>query len=311
MKKRISIIIPCFNEQAVIEKTYETLTHTDFGGYTVEYIFVDDGSRDDTRKLLKRFASENKQVKVVGFTRNFGHQCAVSAGIAKAGGDAAVIIDADLQDPPAVILEMIRKWEAGYQIAYGKRVKRKGESRLKKCTAWAYYRVLRMLGGSYIPRDTGDFRLIDKKVVDFLNAIPERNRFLRGLTAWAGFSSCPVEYVREERAAGETKYTLKKMFRLAGDGITSFSDKPLKLPLYVGAVLLPMSLVYGVAATVLVILGIWEIGYVLFALVFTILSVTLVSLGIMGLYLSRIYDEAKGRPMYMIGEEINFNKEET
>ena len=309
MRKRISIVIPCFNERQVIEKTYDTLLNTRLGDYDIEYIFVDDGSRDGTPEILRRFAEINKDVKVVCFARNFGHQCAVSAGIAEAMGDAAVIIDADLQDPPAVIVEMIKRWEEGYQIAYGKRTRRKGESIFKKLTAWIFYRFLAMMGGAYIPRDTGDFRLIDRKVIAFLNSIPEHNRFLRGLTAWAGFPSCAVEYVRDERAAGETKYTVKKMFRLAGDGITAFSDKPLKLPMYAGAALLPTSFAYLILSIILAALGKWGISHVLFAAVFIILSVILLSLGIMGMYLSRVYDEAKGRPMYIIREKINIPEE--
>ena len=240
------------------------------------------------------------------FAKNFGHQPAVSAGIAHCTGDAAVIIDADLQDPPELIPEMIEKWQEGNDIVYGKRAKRKGETAFKKLTAWGYYRVLNMLGGSYIPKDTGDFRLIDKKVCDYLNSLSEHNRFLRGLTAWAGFSSCPVEYVRDERAAGETKYTLKKMFRLAGDGITAFSDKPLKLPLYFGIALMMLSLVYLAVGIVLSALSIWPVFHVLFAVSFALISLLSIFLGIMGMYLGRMYDEAKNRPLYLIREKVNF-----
>lgn len=308
MKKLISVIIPCYNEQEVIEQTYARLLQTELPGCDAEYIFVDDGSRDQTFSILKGFSEKNPAVKVLGFQKNFGHQCAVSAGIAFARGDAAIVIDADLQDPPEVMREMVLRWQEGYKIAYGKRLKRKGESFLKKFTAWGYYRFLRMLGGGYIPKDTGDFRLIDRDVMDFLNALPERNRFLRGLTAWAGFSSCPVEYVRDERAAGETKYTLKKMFRLAGDGITAFSDKPLKLPMYTGAFLLILSLLYFAAAVVLTILGILSYMHIILALAFLFIGFVLLSLGVMGLYISRMYDELKGRPMYLIDKKLNLEE---
>lgn len=305
MNKLISVIIPCYNEQEVIHQTYARLLANPLPGCDVEYIFVDDGSKDNTFALLKGFSESNPAVKVLGFQRNFGHQCAVSAGIACARGDAAIIIDADLQDPPEVMEQMLARWKEGIKIAYGKRTKRKGESLLKKFTAWGYYRFLRMLGGGYIPKDTGDFRLIDKDVIDFLNALPERNRFLRGLTAWAGFSSCPVEYVRDERAAGQTKYTLKKMFRLAGDGITAFSDKPLKLPMYAGAFLLVAALFYFAAAVVLSILEILSYVHIILALAFLAIGVMLLSLGVLGLYISRMYDELKGRPMYIIDKKLN------
>ena len=305
--KKISIIVPCFNEQEVIQKTYERLRKLSLPGYEKEILFVDDGSRDRTPEILKGFAARDPQVRVLLFVSNFGHQPAVSAGIAHCSGDAAVILDADLQDPPELIGEMLEKWEEGNEIVYGKRLKRKGESVFKKMTAWAYYRVLGMLGGNYIPRDTGDFRLIDRKVCDYLNALSEHNRFLRGLTAWAGFSSCPVEYIREERAAGKTKYTLKKMLRLAGDGIAAFSDRPLKLPLYFGIGLMLISAVYLVLGIIFGVLGIWPAYHVLFAITFLLLSLFGIFLGIMGMYLGRMYDELKDRPLYMIKEKVNFS----
>ena len=304
--KKISIIVPCFNEQEVIEQTYARLRDLALPEFEKEIIFIDDGSRDRTPEILKNLAAQDSQVRVLLFAKNFGHQPAVSAGIAHCTGDAAIIIDADLQDPPELIPEMIEKWQEGNEIVYGKRAKRKGETAFKKLTAWGYYRVLNMLGGSYIPKDTGDFRLIDRKVCDYLNSLSEHNRFLRGLTAWAGFRSCPVEYVRDERAAGETKYTLKKMFRLAGDGITAFSDKPLKLPLYFGIALMCFSLLYLVLGIVLAALSIWPVYHVLFAVSFALISLLSIFLGIMGMYLGRMYDEAKNRPLYMIREKVNF-----
>ena len=304
--KKISIIVPCFNEQEVIEQTYARLRDLALPEFEKEIIFIDDGSRDRTPEILKNLAAQDGQVRVLLFAKNFGHQPAVSAGIAHCTGDAAVVIDADLQDPPELIPEMIEKWQEGNEIVYGKRAKRKGETAFKKLTAWGYYRVLNMLGGSYIPKDTGDFRLIDRKVCDYLNSLSEHNRFLRGLTAWAGFRSCPVEYVRDERAAGETKYTLKKMFRLAGDGITAFSDKPLKLPLYFGIALMCFSLLYLVLGIVLAALSIWPVYHVLFAVSFALISLLSIFLGIMGMYLGRMYDEAKNRPLYMIREKVNF-----
>lgn len=304
---KISIVVPCFNEEEVIRKTHERLAAADILGMEREIIYVNDGSRDSTLDILRELALMDESVKVVSFQRNFGHQPAVSAGIANASGDAIVVIDADLQDPPEVIPRMIEKWKEGYDIVYGKRAKRKGESAFKLVTAWAYYRVLGLLGGDFIPRDTGDFRLIDRKVADMLNSLSERNRFLRGLTAWAGFKSAPVEYIRDERFAGETKYTLKKMLRLAGDGITSFSDKPLKLPFGIGIAAGIFGFIYMIASIIL-----WANGNDLGSLHFAISIVTLliallfVALGIFGLYISRIYDESKNRPYYIIGEKINF-----
>lgn len=308
MKKRISIIVPCFNEEEVIGITFERLKALDLGEYEKELIFVNDGSRDKTLSLLKEFAAQDPMVKVISFARNFGHQPAVSAGIAHATGDALVIIDADLQDPPELIPEMIQKWEEGYDIAYGKRLRRKGETAFKKITAWGFYRFLQAMGGNYIPKDTGDFRLIDAKVGKLLTQMKEQNRFLRGMTAWAGFSQVPVEYVRDERAAGETKYTLKKMCKLAGDGITAFSVKPLKLPLLLGAVITPLSILYLIVSIILAAVGTWAMTHVLFSIVFLILGAICVSLGIMGLYLGRIYDEAKARPLYVIAETVNVDE---
>lgn len=303
---RYSVIVPAFNEQEVLPLSYPRLKAVmdKLGDY--ELIFVNDGSRDNTLGQLKELAEQDEHVRVISFSRNFGHQEAVSAGMANAAGQAVVIIDCDLQDPPEVILEMVKKWEAGADIVYGQRVKRQGETAFKKLTAWGYYRILRALGGQYIPANAGDFRLIDRKVCDTLNAMPEKNRFLRGMAAWSGFRAEPVEFVRDERAAGQTKYSLKKMLKLAGDGVTSFSNKPLKAPMALGITLTILSLCYLVISIVLTSLSIWPLTHVLFALVFLLIGMLFVCLGIFGLYLGRIYDEAKGRPIYIIDEKINF-----
>ena len=306
MKNLISIVVPCFNEQEVLRQTYERLHAVDIPGCDKELVFVDDGSRDKTLDILKQIASEDDEVRVISFSRNFGHQPAVTAGTAEAKGDAVVIIDADLQDPPELIPDMVELWRRGYDIVYGKRTKRHGETFMKKFTAWGYYRFLGMMGGDYIPRDTGDFRLIDRKVADMLGEMKEHNRFLRGMTAWAGFSSIPLEYVRDERAAGETKYTLKKMFKLAGDGITAFSSKPLKLPMMLGAVTCILALVYLILSIILTATGTWPYMHIIFSLLFLLVGGLFVSLGIMGLYISRIYDEAKDRPHYIVRERYGF-----
>lgn len=303
---KYSLVVPAFNEQEVLPLTYPRLKSVmdPLGDY--EIIFVNDGSRDDTLNALKDIASKDKTVKIISFSRNFGHQEAVSAGMAQSSGDAVIIIDCDLQDPPEVIPKMVEKWKAGADIVYGQRIKREGETAFKKLTALLYYKLLRALGGQYIPRNTGDFRLIDRKVCDTLNSMPEKNRFLRGMAAWSGFKAVPQEFVREERAAGKTKYSVKKMLKLAGDGITSFSNKPLKLPLILGAVLGLLSAAYLIASIVLVCLSVWAYIHILFALVFLFIAALFVSFGIFGLYLGRIYDEAKARPIYIIDERINF-----
>ena len=201
---------------------------------------------------------------------------------------------------------MIEKWKQGADIVYGQRTKRKGESVFKKLTAWVYYKTLSLLGGQPIPRNTGDFRLIDRKVCDALNAMPEKNRFLRGMSAWSGFTAVPILFERDERAAGQTKYSMGKMLKLAGDGVTSFSNRPLKLPLYFGMFIGFSSTAYLIVSIVLSCMGTWALSHVLFAIVFMLISALFVSLGIFGLYLARIYDEAKSRPIYIINEQINF-----
>lgn len=302
--KKITLVVPCYNEQEVIRLTHERLKKLELGGYEKQIIYINDGSADDTLNILRELAAD-EGVSVLSFSRNFGHQAAVSAGMAAAEGDAVVIIDADLQDPPEVIPLMIEKWEQGYDVVYGKRASREGESAFKLATAWAYYRTLDKLSGGFIPKDTGDFRLIDRKVLNTMNGMPEHNRFLRGMGAWVGYKQCALEYERDERAAGETKYTLKKMLRLASDGIIAFSDIPLKLPLYIGAVGMVLSFIYMIVAIVLTCTGTLSYFNILFSLVFMLVFAILTAAGVMGLYISRIYDEAKGRPNYIIEERID------
>jgi glycosyltransferase involved in cell wall biosynthesis len=305
---KYSVVVPAFNEQEVLPLSYPRLKSVmdTLGDY--EIIFVNDGSRDDTLTILKDIAAKDAAVKVISFSRNFGHQEAASAGMAVSSGQAVVIIDCDLQDPPELIPQMVEKWKNGADIVYGQRIKRKGESVFKKLTAWGYYKALKALGGQYIPENTGDFRLIDRKVCDTLTAMPERNRFLRGMAAWSGFKAEPLEFVRDERAAGKTKYSMKKMLKLAGDGITSFSNRPLKLPLAAGITLAFLSGIYLILSIIFACLGSWPFEHVLFALLFFFVAVLFITLGIFGLYLGRIYDEAKERPIYIIDEKINFDK---
>ena len=221
----LSVIVPLYNEEEIVEKTFRVL-EDELKEIEHEIIFVNDGSKDKTREILERLLEETPNNKLVNFSRNFGHQAAFSAGLDKANGDAVVIIDGDLQDPPSLIHEMLKKWREGYQVVYAQRKKRKGETIFKKLSAFAFYRFFAKLTNIEIPPDTGDFRLMDRVVVDHLKSLPERSRFLRGLVCWVGFKKTGVLYERAERTAGKSKYPLRKMFRLAFDGITGFSSAP-------------------------------------------------------------------------------------
>ena len=308
-----SIIIPMYNEEEVIAETYRRLKKVmDGTGESYELLFVNDGSRDRSASIIADLAHTDNHIRLIDFSRNFGHQIAVTAGLDYAQGQSVVIIDADLQDPPEVIPRMLEKWREGYDVVYGKRLKRQGETFFKKFTAFAFYRILGALTNDNIPRDTGDFRLIDRKVCDAMKKLHEKNRFLRGMVNWVGFKQVAVEYVRDERWAGETKYPLKKMLRFAADGIFSFTYKPLKLAGYIGFLLSISGFLYLI--------------YVLYQRLFTsntqtgwasIIAVdlvfngiTLVILGIIGEYVGRIYEEVKGRPLYIVKEEIGFPKDD-
>ncbi|MBS5568572.1 MAG: glycosyltransferase family 2 protein [Clostridium sp.] len=310
MNKLLSLIVPVFNEEEVLPVSYARMSAAmqALTGYDYEIIYVNDGSRDGTMKQLRAIAKEHKEVRVISFSRNFGHQLAVTAGMDNARGDALIIIDADLQDPPEVIAELVKAWENGADIAYGKRLKREGETVFKKLTAFCYYRLLNAMSAYPIPLDTGDFRLLDKKVADVFLKMREHNRFLRGMSGWMGFDAVPVEYVRHERQAGKTKYTLKKMLRLAFDGILGFSYKPMSLALYAGAALgvtgmLGLIVLIIIAATIGCAPWLWAVdGLVL------INALTLAAIGVQGAYLNRIYDEVRGRPLYIAAETINLDR---
>ncbi|MGG0738285.1 glycosyltransferase family 2 protein [Niallia taxi] len=298
-----SIVIPVYNEEEVIEHTYErlkTVMQSADGNY--ELLFINDGSKDRSVDILLQLSEQDKTIKIVDFSRNFGHQIAITAGMDYAAGNAIVIIDADLQDPPELILEMIQKWKEGYDVVYAKRTARKGETFFKKQTASAFYRTLRAMTEIDIPIDTGDFRLIDRKVCDQMNNIHEKNRFVRGLVSWVGFKQTAVEYERDERFAGETKYPLKRMLKLSLDGITSFSYKPLKLANYLGASLSVIGFVYMLIVlyqklfTSTTVTG-WS-SIIVIQLFFS--GITLMMLGVIGEYIGRIYDEAKNRPLYIV-----------
>lgn len=306
MKKLLSLIVPVYNEEEVLLASYERMSAAmaALEGYDYEIIYVNDGSRDGTMKQLRKIAGEHADVHVVSFSRNFGHQLAVTAGMDRAKGDALIIIDADLQDPPEVIARLVEAWEQGADIAYGKRLKREGETIFKKLTAFCYYRLLNAMSAYPIPLDTGDFRLLDRKVADVFLKMREHNRFLRGMSGWMGFTSVPVEYVRHERQAGKTKYTLKKMLRLAFDGILGFSYKPMSLALYFGCAVMGVSLVGLIALIVLsATIGCAPWLWAVDALVL-LNGITLVAIGIQGAYLNRVYDEVRQRPLYIVAEEL-------
>ena len=233
--KSVSVVIPCFNEEGNLRETHRRVTEAvSQAGIQYEVVYVDDGSYDTTPELLRQLQAEDEHVRVVYFSRNFGHQFAVTAGLAHASGGAVIILDADLQDPPELIVEMIRLWEAGYEVVYGVRTDREGETRFKLLTARLFYRLIRWLSETEIPLDTGDFRLLDRKVVDVIAAMPERDRFLRGMVSWAGYRQIGIPYRRAPRFSGETKYPVGKMVRFAFDGIVSFSVKPLRLSTLMG-----------------------------------------------------------------------------
>ena len=303
MEKLLSLVVPAFNEEEAMEQSFErTCRAMSSIGYPFEIIYIDDGSRDRTWEIISRLAREHEEVKALRFSRNFGHQLAVTAGMDEAKGDAVIIMDADLQDPPEVIADMVKAWEQGADIAYGKRMHRKGETAAKKFTAWCYYRLLNFMSAYPIPLDTGDFRLLDKAVADEFKVLREHNRFLRGMSAWLGYNAVPVEYVREERCAGKTKYTLKKMLRLAADGIFGFSSRPLTLIGWAGIAVLCIALL-GLIATIAYAAVTGVPGWLWAVCALVLLDgVILCAMGVQGAYTQRIYDEVKGRPLYIIKE---------
>lgn len=307
----LSIIVPCYNEQEVIQETHRRLQEVlaaslpDLPG---EIVYVDDGSRDHTGAILRELQASDDRVRVVSLARNFGHQTAVTAGVEHAAGSAVVLIDADLQDPPEVIATMVARWREGYQVAYGTRIDRGGESAFKVWTAKAFYRLINRLSETPIPLDTGDFRLMDRVVVDALIAMPERDRFLRGMVSWVGFRQIAVPYQRAPRLAGKSKYPLFKMLRFAFDGVTSFSIVPLRLATWAGITASGVAML-GILYAFIVRLFTrnWVQGWAaLFIAVLFIGGIQLLCLGIIGEYVGRIYGESKRRPLYLVAGWLGF-----
>ena len=312
---KISVVVPMYYEEEVAKECYTRLKGVldKIENYSYEIIFVNDGSKDKTLEILKDIAKEDENSKIISFARNFGHQCAVTAGLRYVTGDAIVIIDADLQDPPELIPEMLKLWEDGNDVIYGKRKSREGESRFKLLTASMFYKTLNELSDVEIPKDTGDFRLVDRKVVDVINSLPEHNKFLRGLFSWVGFKQTPFEYERKERYAGKTKYPLKKMLKLAQDGIFSFSIKPLKIVGAMGILSVVISIIILLYAILSYIFN-WNnltAGWTSLMVTMTFLSgMILISLWMIGEYIGRIYDETKRRPEYIIEKTFNIDEKD-
>ncbi len=303
MKKKLSVIIPIYNEEGNIPALFERLNSVvSKMDVEPEFLFVNDGSRDNSIALIKALAAKNTFVKYIDFSRNFGHQVAVSAGLDKASGDAIVIIDADLQDPPELIIEMFNKMQNGFDVVYAKRRARKGESFLKKFTAGMFYRILGSITSVSIPVDTGDFRIMSKQVADIVKSMPEKEKFLRGQISWVGFEQTFVEYDRDERQSGETGYTYSKMIRFALDGITSFSNFPLKFASGAGFVVSGFSflmILYALYSRY--ILKVYEPGWTSLMLAITFIGgIQLISIGIIGEYISRMSANIRNRPLYII-----------
>ncbi len=317
--KLLSLVIPCYNEELVIPYLRKSLEEILPKITTkVEVILVNDGSSDQTIESLISWSLSDKRIKIISFARNFGHQIAVTAGMDNANGDAIIIMDADLQDPPEVILEMLAKYREGYDVVYGKREERVGESRFKLATAWLFYRLMKILVHKDLPLDSGDFRLISRNCLDALKGMREKHRFLRGMGAWVGFPQTPVIYKRAARAAGETKYPLRKMLTLAMNAAISFSPLPLRFSLSLGIIIAFVGFIVGITAVVKAWMhysGLYpELVYnpgwaTVVALLCLIGGSILISIGILGEYIARIFEEVKGRPLYVIESKFNFESQ--
>lgn len=309
---RYSIVVPVFNEEAVLPillRRLDILLGEQLDG-PAEVIFVDDGSTDCSSIVLDAKARADSRYRYLGLSRNFGHQIAITAGIEAASGDAVIVMDADLQDPPEVVLQMIERWKDGFDVVNARRLTRTGESKFKRWSAQAFYRVLRSLSSTDIPTEVGDFRLMDRKVVDAFRDMPERDRFVRGMVAWLGFRQTEVTFHRDRRLAGETKYPLKKMLRLATNGMMGFSDVPLRVAIWAGFVVSGFGALYGLYAvyqklfTDSTVTG-WSSIIVIVSL---LCGINMLLTGIVGLYVGRIHAEVKHRPLYVIGKRTGFDR---
>ncbi len=311
-QKKISIVTPVLNEESVLSEFYNRVRKVlELNSVFFEIIFVNDGSTDKTPSILLNLHNKDSRVKIISFSRNFGHASAISAGLNFASGDATIVMDADLQDPPEVLESFIKKWKEGYHIVNGIKTKRK-ENFIKRFCYWFFYRLLSGVSSLKIPLDAGAFCLMDRRVVDIVNSLPERNRFLTGLRTWTGFRYYNLEFERADRFAGKTKYSLKKLFRLAADGIFSFSYVPLRLTAVLGFVIASISLI---AILIVVYLRLFAHTLPVSGFASTIIVILflggmqLMTIGLLGEYIARIYDEVKRRPLYVIKEKKGFNDE--
>jgi polyisoprenyl-phosphate glycosyltransferase len=307
-----SLVIPIFNEEECFPELVARLRGLmDRLDGTCEVVFVDDGSRDRSAELMLAACTQDDRFRAVRLSRNFGHQLAITAGLDFALGDAVVVMDADLQDPPEVVLEMAERWRDGCDVVHAVRDEREGESAFKRVTASWFYRLLARIGDVHVPGNAGDFRLVDRAAVEAFRQMHERNRYVRGMFGWVGFEQCVVMYTRSPRYAGVTKYPLRKMIKFAFDGIVSFSSTPLRIALRLGFVLSVLSIAYGLTAIVLKLSGAFEVpGWtsIIFAVTF-LGGVQLLTIGLMGEYVSRIHDEVRGRPLYLVRETAGYERD--
>ncbi|MBN7275345.1 glycosyltransferase [Ligilactobacillus pobuzihii] len=305
MRNLISIVLHVYNEEAGIVKTIEVLENfVEKQPQDFELLFIDDGSTDTSVSLIKAMQQKYLNIKLIKFSRNFGHQLAISAGIRYTMGDAVVVMDADLQDPPSVIPEMIKEWKKGAQVVYGKRKSRAGETWFKKISASLFYRFLQKIASINIPLDTGDFRLMDRRVIKELRKMNETDPFVRGLVSWVGFKQTSVEYERKERIAGSSKYPLKKMVNLALSGITSFSDFPLKLLIWAGSISIGFSFVY---LPVALITGFTTLKFLIGTL-FGMIGLSLIGMGLLGIYIYKTFQASRKRPLYIVSDISGFSQ---
>ncbi|AIQ14746.1 glycosyltransferase family 2 protein [Paenibacillus durus] len=308
----LSIVVPMYNEGDNVTVFYDKITDVlQSNGYNYEIICVNDGSKDDTMERLRILATRDRRVKVINLSRNFGKEIAMSAGLKYSKSDIVIPIDADLQDPPEVIPTLIEKWKEGYDVVYATRLKREGETWLKKITAHSFYRVIGKMTRFEIPADTGDFRLMNRQVVEAINQLPEQHRFMKGLFSWVGFKQTSISYYREPRFAGKSSFNYWKLWNFAIEGITSFSFAPLQIATYLGLLIALLSLIYAFYLVIVTVtLGNSVPGYP--SLMVAILffgGVQLITLGIIGEYIGRIYNESKKRPLYLVKEELNIDNE--
>jgi len=310
---RYSIIVPIFNEAPVLPMLLRRIAALmqQLDG-TAETIFVDDGSSDCGPIVLQSIVRDDPRYRYIGLSRNFGHQVAITAGMDAAAGEAIVVMDADLQDPPEVVAEMIAKWKEGFEVVYARRLSRAGESTFKRASANLFYKLLGRISSIAIPADVGDFRLIDRKVLDALRRMPEQDRFIRGMIAWLGFRQTEVTFHRLPRFAGKTKYPLWKMARLAINGALSFSDAPLRLAIWLGLAVSACAVLYG-----LYVVGLWFTGSLLvkgwsstIIVISLLCGINMLMTGIMGLYIGRIHAEVKRRPLYVVSQRLGFEERE-